>query len=279
MADTTLDTLPARRRRSQRSRLHLSRRWLIAIEIIVPILLLAIWWIASADSTNPFYPPLAKIVTRFQELWIFAHFVTDILPSLGNLIAGFLVGGLIGIILGVALGMVRTLSGIFAPVIDFFRSIPPVALVPIFVALMGFGNEVRIVTITIAALFPTLISTIDGMRAIDPQLKDVARVYRLTWSERLFSVYLPAASPRIASGLQVSLQVAFVVMIASEMLGSSYGIGALTLIAQQTFAIPDMWAGIILLGILGYVVNLLFNVARDRVLRWYVRSQQVGKEM
>ncbi len=278
MSEALHSTVSSHRRRTTR-RPRIGRRGFVAIEIAVPILLIAVWWIASADSTNPFFPPLAKIATRFQELWIFAHLVTDILPSLGNLLAGFVIGGTIGIILGVGLGMVRVLNDLFAPVLNFWRSIPPVALVPIFVALMGFGNEVRIITITIAALFPTLISTIDGIRALDPQLRDVARVYRLSWSERLFSVYLPAASPRIASGLQVSLQVAFIVMIASEMLGATYGIGALTLLAQQTFAISDMWAGIILLGILGYVINLLFNVLRDRVLRWYVRSQQIGKEM
>lgn len=276
---TATHTPLTKRAASPRRRIRLSKTWLIAIEILVPIILFVTWWLASANSKSIFFPPLEKIVRRFQELWLFEHFTTDILPSLGNLLAGFLIGGLVGIILGVALGMVRTLSWLFTPVIDFWRAIPPVALVPIFVTLLGFDNEVRILTITIAALFPTLISTIDGMRALDPQLRDVSNVYRFTWRERLFSVYLPAASPRIASGLQVSLQVAFVVMIASEMLGSSYGIGALTLMAQQTFAIPDMWSGIILLGILGYVLNLLFNLVRDRMLRWYVQSQRAGKEM
>lgn len=265
--------------KKQKTKFRFTTPMLIGIEILVPVVLLILWWVGSANSTNAFYPPLKNIVIRFQELWLFQHLTTDILPSLGNLFAGFAIGGGVGIILGVALGMVRTLNWLFVPVIDFWRAIPPVALVPIFVALMGFGNEVRIITIAISALFPTLISTIDGMRALDGQLKDVSDVYRLNAKDRLFAVYLPAASPRIASGLQVSLQVAFVVMIASEMLGSSKGIGAMTLMAQQTFAIPSMWAGIILLGIVGYLANLLFNVIRDRVLRWYVLSQKLGKEM
>lgn len=276
---THLSDSPATVRPRARRRVRLGRRWLIAIEIVVPIVLVAVWWVASSASTNPFYPPLSRIFERFQQLWLFAHFTSDILPSLGNMFAGFLIGGGIGVVLGVVLGLGKVLSGVFSPVINFWRAIPPVALVPIFVALLGFGNEVRILTIALASLFPTLISTIDGLRALDSQLLDVSRVYGFTRAERLLSVYLPAASPRIASGLQVSLQTAFVVMIASEMLGSTYGIGALTLLAQQTFATPDMWAGIILLGILGYVVNLLFSVIRDRVLRWYVRSQQIGKEM
>lgn len=279
MSAVRVETPAAPRRRAARRRPHLGRPWLVAIEILVPIALLVAWWLGSAGSTSTFFPPLQEMLAQFQSLWLFDHFATDVLPSLGNLFAGFAIGGVLGIVLGVLLGMVRSLSWLFTPVVDFSRAIPPVALVPIFVALLGFGNEVRIINIALAALFPTLISTIDGIRALDPQLRDVSSVYRLTWSERLFSVYLPAASPRIASGLQVSLQVAFVVMIASEMLGSSTGIGALTLIAQQTFAIPSMWAGILLLGIIGYLVNLLFNVARDRTLRWYVLSQQAGKDI
>ena len=251
----------------------------VAVEIAVPVALLAIWWVASASSTSTFFPPLSKILTRFGDLWFFDHFASDILPSVGNLFAGFALGGIFGVLIGVVLGQFQRLNWLFVPIIDFSRAIPPVALVPIFVALFGFGNEVRIGTIAIAALFPTLISTIDGMRSIDPQLGDVLKVYGLTWAERLFQVDLPAASPRIVSGLQVSLQVSFVVMIASEILGSSKGIGAMTLLAQQTFAIADMWAGIILLGILGYLVNLLFNLFRKWILKWYIRSQQLGKEM
>lgn len=276
-----IGTRPTKQMQRKRRRVFqgVSRTVLIAIEVAVPSVLLLGWWIVSASSTNAFYPPLSEILKHFQQLWLFAHFTTDILPSIGNLAAGFLLGGGAGILIGVTLGSVRSLSWLFAPVIDFWRAIPPVALVPIIVSLMGFGNETRIFTIALAALFPTLISTLDGVRAIDPQLREVARVYGLSRSERLFSVSLPAAGPRIASGLQVSLQVAFVVMIASEMLGSSYGIGAMTLMAQQSFAIADMWAGIVLLGVIGYLANLLFNFVRDRAMRWYVRSQQVGKEM
>lgn len=252
---------------------------LIGIEIAVPVALIALWWFASAGSTDPFFPPLSTIAQRFQELWLFDHLVSDVLPSLGNLLAGFVIGGACGIALGAVLGTFRLARWLFAPVIDFWRAIPPVALVPIVVSLLGFGNETRILTIAIAALFPTLISTIDGMRSVDPQLRDVSQIYRLGARERLFDVRLPAASPRIASGLQVSLQVSFIVMIASEMLGSSNGIGAMTLLAQQSFATADMWAGIVLLGIVGYATNLVFTLIRDRVLRWYVRSQQLGKAM
>ena len=262
-------------RRQQRSG---TPRWLlIGAEIAVPVLLLALWWFASAGSTNTFFPPLQVILERLWQLVQTPAFVVNVGSSVGNLALSFLLATVIGVVLGLALGLVRPLSWFVEPTIHFFRAIPPVALVPIFVSLIGFGNETRIVAITLAAVFPILISTIDGVRAGEPTLEMVSRVYRLGWRERLFSVTLPAASPRILSGMQVSLITAFVVMIASEMLGSSTGLGAATLLAQQSFAIPDMWAGILVLGIIGYAATALFTLFRRRVLRWYIASQQQEK--
>lgn len=253
-------------------------RWLlIGVEAVVPVLLFSVWWVASAGSTNTFFPPLQTILTRLGQLLQTPVFLADIGSSVGNLVLSFVLATLIGVILGCALGLVRPLSWFVEPAIHFFRAIPPVALVPIFVSLIGFGNETRILSITLAAVFPILISTIDGIRAGEPTMEMVTRVYRLTPAERLFRVVLPAAGPRILSGMQVSLITAFVVMIASEMLGSSTGLGSATLLAQQSFAIPDMWAGILVLGVIGYAATALFTLFRRRVLRWYIASQQQEK--
>lgn len=245
--------------------------WLITI--VSPLVLAGLWWVVSETSTNPFFPPLSRIVSRFRELWLFKHFGSDIVPSLTNLFVSYFVAMLISLGLGTVLGLSRVAASLLDPLIHFWRAVPPVATVPIMVALLGFGNETRILAITIAAVFPTLIATIDGLRGVEPLKRDMSRVYQLTLVERIFRVYLPAASPRIASGMQVSLQAAFIVMIASEMLGSATGIGAKTLLAQQTFATADMWAGILLLGVIGFAANTLFETAERRVLRWYLGSQ------
>lgn len=273
---TTSVQTGARLRRGRR--LSASPRWLlVVVEIAVPVVLIALWWIASAGSSNTFFPPLSAILTRLGELLGTPAFLGDIGISVLNLLVSFLIATVVGVLLGCALGLVAPLSWFVEPTIHFFRAIPPVALVPIFVSLLGFGNGTRILSISLAALFPILISTIDGVRAGDPTLQMVGRVYRLTRAERLFLVTLPAASPRILSGMQVSLITAFVVMIASEMLGSSAGLGAATLLAQQSFAIADMWAGIIVLGVLGYLSTALFVLFRRTVLRWYIASQQLEK--
>jgi len=275
---TLTSSIRTRTRVARRQGLGSAPRWLlVAAEIGVPVLLIALWWFASAGSTNTFFPPLQRTLERLAQLAPTPAFLMNVGSSVGNLLLSFVLASVIGVLLGLALGLVRPLSWLTEPTIHFFRAIPPVALVPIFVSLIGFGNETRILSITLAAVFPILISTIDGVRAGEPTLEMVSRVYRLSAVDRLFSVMLPAAGPRILSGMQVSLITAFVVMIASEMLGSSTGLGAATLLAQQSFAIPDMWAGILVLGVLGYASTALFTLLRRRVLRWYIASQEQEK--
>lgn len=264
-------------RTAAKAKRNRSRRpLLLTLEIGVPILLLLAWWFGSLNSTNPFFPPLRDILVEFQRLWLFDKFASDVLPSVGNFVLAYLIACAVGISLGILLGLIRPLFWILDPIVQFVRSIPAVALLPIFIATMGFGNEVRVFAIALASLFPVLISTIDGVRATEPLLLETAQVYRLTRWEQLRGIYIPAASPQIFAGALVSLQVAFIVMITSEMMGSARGIGALTLLAQGSFDVKGMWAGIVLLGVLGYLANLLFTVTRRRALAWYLGAQKAA---
>lgn len=251
------------------------RNWLIGAG--APVLLLVAWWLVSENSTDPFFPPLRTIISRFQELWLFDHFQSDVLVSLGNLFLGFAIAAVVGIATGFVTALVPPVRWMVDPLIHFLRGIPPVALVPIFISLIGFGTQMRVTSIALAALFSTMIATVDGIRGVGNDLMDVAKVYRLSRKERVLNVLLPAAAPQIFSGLQVSLQVAFIVMIASEMLGSSQGIGAMTLLAQQSFMTADMWAGILLLGVIGFLVNVLFGLLRRKALSWYIGSRRMAR--
>ena len=246
-------------------------RWLLAIVIgaWLPLLLVWWWWTASAESTNPFFPPLELIWTRFQELWLFAEWPTHVLPSLRNLAFGYAIGVVVGVAGGALLGSSRTAARYVEPVVDFLRSIPPVATVPVFIIFFGLDASMRIAAIAVAATFPILISTIQGVRATDPTLLATASVFRLSRSQTLWRVRLPAAMPIVFSGLQVGLQIAFVVTIASEYLGSGFGIGAFTLIAADSFLILDAWTGVLLMGLLGYAIATAFDIVERISLRWY----------
>ncbi|MGH3451484.1 MAG: ABC transporter permease [Haloechinothrix sp.] len=249
----------------------------LAVELWLPVLFVVVWWTWSAGADLAFYPPLAEILQRFRELWLFDRFFSDVLPSLRNLLVGYVASVVVGVGLGIVVAQVRVARDALEPVVHFLRSIPPVALVPIAILILGFDADMKMAIIAFSAVFSTLIATLDGVRAADPLLAEVSKVYRISGRDRLFKVTLPAAAPQILGGLQVSLQVAFVVMITSEMLASTEGIGYLTILAQQTFAITDMWAGMLLLGVLGYLFNLAFTLAERRVLHWHIGMRAQAK--
>ena len=119
------------------------------------------------------------------------------------------------------------------------------------------------------SIWPVLLNTIDGVTGIDPTLNDTARVYGVSGRQRLLRIVLPAASPQIFAGMRTSLSLALILMVISEMVASTNGIGYFVLQSQRTFAIPEMWSGILLLGILGYVLNAGFMLVERRVLRWH----------
>lgn len=248
----------------------------LVISIWLPVTLVIVWWFASADSTDPFFPPLAIIWETFQFLWIFDLVPVHLVPSLINLFSGLTIGVSIGLVLGVLIGTNDAVAKYVEPTVDFIRSIPPVATVPIFIMLFGLDPIMRISAIAFAAIFPTMLAAIQGMHQTNTTLLDTARVFRLGNLVTIFRVRLPSASPIIASGIQVSLQIAFVVTIASELLGSGFGLGAFTLIATDSFMITDAWTGVILLGILGFTINFLFDLVERRALRWYLTSKKLA---
>lgn len=228
-----------------------------------------IWWTRSASSTDPYSPPAADILARFCELWLSSGFTTNAVPSLRNLFIGLAIAIVLGVGVGAVIAQVTWLYAMTSPIISFVRSIPAISYLPLLIAILGFSGRVRITAIAIGALFPILLATIDGIRSVGATVDDVTRSYRIGWARRFLFVQLPAATPRIFAGLELSIAAGLVVMVASELLGAEQGIGAQVLLAQQYFRFVDMWAGVVLLAIIGVVVNLIFRFVRSRVLSWY----------
>jgi ABC-type nitrate/sulfonate/bicarbonate transport system permease component len=248
-----------------------------ALRVVVPVGIVAGWWVLSADSTNPYYPPLERILERFHDLWIFASVGSDVLPTLVILALGFAIAVLVGMVNGLQLARSPLLRATAMPVLTFYRALPGIALIPVIVELFGFGDGVRVAIVALAAMPPTLIATVDGVLGVEPTLRDVGTVYGVPAWRRVLTIEVPAAAPRIFTGVQVSLQFAFIAVIAAEMVGSTRGIGYLTLLAQQTFVSADMWAGVLLLGLIGIAINGLMLLLRRWLLGWYDGAQAVAK--
>ena len=238
-------------------------------EIWLPVLLLVVWWVASANSASFYFPPLETILTEFKALWIFQNVPTEIVPSLIRLSAGFAIAVVGGVAFGLLLGSIRWLEEAVRPIIEFMRATPGVAVLPIMMLVLGIGTSMKIAIIGLVASWPILLNTIDGVRSVEPVLRDVSTSYRLSSWDRVRYIILPNAAPQIFAGARTALAIAVVAMVISEMVGTPGGIGYFILNSQREFNIPAMWTGIIALGIVGYLLNKLFGLVENLVLSWH----------
>jgi ABC-type nitrate/sulfonate/bicarbonate transport system permease component len=242
----------------------------LGAEITVPVAILLAWqwWTVSAHSRN--FPRPTTILVEFQHLWLFAQFGRHVVPSLERIGAGFAIAVVAGVLLGIPLGLSRWGRRAAMPHIEYWRAMPPPALLPISIVLLrSIGNTQKISFIAFFCLFPVLLNTIDGVRAIDPTLIDTARSYGVPRWERIVRLVFPAALPQIVAGMRNSLSLAVIMMVLSEYFSSTSGIGYVLLISKNTFQLVPMWAAIVLIGLLGYALNLLFLLGERRVLAWH----------
>jgi ABC-type nitrate/sulfonate/bicarbonate transport system permease component len=241
----------------------------MVLEVTVPVLALVIWGVASSGSDTYYFPPLTDILETFADTWLFERVGSDVVPSLLRMGAGYAIAVVVAISAGLLLGMSRRARRAAAPIVEFLRAIPPPALLPFAILVIGVGDSMKVFIIAFVCVWPILLNTIDGVTSVDPTLRDTTRVYGIDSRDRVWRVMLPAASPQIFAGMRTSLSLALILMVISEMVASTNGIGYFVLQSQRTFAIPEMWSGILLLGILGYTLNGVFVLIERRVLRWH----------
>jgi ABC-type nitrate/sulfonate/bicarbonate transport system permease component len=242
-------------------------RWLAAT-LGLPAALLVIWWLWSDGSESFYLPPLRKILVAFGPTWS-PRLTSDVGPSVLRLLAGYAGAVIVGVGLGVPLGARPRLRALLEPALELFRAIPPPAIVPVFLLLFGIGTPMKLLVILSGAVWPVLLNTSEGVRAIDDVLSDTCRCYGITGALRLRVLVLRAASPQIVTGMRQGLSIAIILMVISEMFASSSGLGFAIVDFQRGFSIPEMWSGILLLGVLGVVLSLAFRAFEARALRWY----------
>lgn len=238
---------------------------------LVVIALLAVWQTVSRWQQSVFFPPPTVVLqTLVTDLLSVTMLTNHIVPSLVRVLGGFFGAAAVGVVLGVVIGYWRWVREALDPIMQFLRSVPAPVMIPMAILTLGLGNTSKVAVIVFGACWPILLNTIDGTRHVGAQLKDTARVFDRGPFEILYQVVFPAALPQIFAGLRISLPIALVLMVISEMVASTNGLGYSILRAQRTFRIPEMYAGIVLLGILGFLLNAAFVTVERRVLRWHV---------
>ncbi|WP_216210104.1 ABC transporter permease [Amycolatopsis aidingensis] len=247
------------------------RRWSLFIGAVV------LWEVGTRAAGSPFFPPPTAILASAGEQWFSGpayrlflgeYVFEDILPSLSRVLGGWAIAVVLGVGLGTALGRSRTGMDYVGPLFGFIRAIPPPTLIPVFLLLFGLGTGMQLITIVFGALWPILLNTVDGVRSVDRTKQETARSFGTPRHYWIAGVVLPAALPKIFAGLRLSLSIALILMVISEMVGAPHGIGAQLIFAKQHFEFPAMWAWIVLLGALGYGLNALLLVVERQVLSW-----------
>lgn len=241
----------------------------VGLALGLPVILVTAWWFVSAGSTDFYRPPLSRILVAFRETWFGQRLVDDVLPSVARLGFGYAVALLLGIGIGMAIGLNRTLAALCEPVLEFLRAIPPPVLVPILMLVAGIGDVMKVLVIVSGCAWPILLNTVQGVRSVDEVLADTCRSYRIGGVYRLWHLVLRSASPQIVTGARQALSIGIILMVISEMFAANSGLGFAVVQFQRGFAIPEMWSGVLLLGLLGVLLSLVFRLAEHRVLGWY----------
>lgn len=209
---------------------------------------------------------LVTLWERAPAIW--PHTVQTLYTTL----LGFALGIISGVLIGVLIGSSRLAYDVGYPLLVGFSSIPKVAVVPIFVLWFGAGTVPAVLTAMIMSLFPIVVNVATGLATTEPELEDVMKAWRATKLDILFNVGLPRAMPYFFASLKVSVTLAFVGTVIAETVASNQGIGNLMMIASSSFDVPLVFAGLLVLALLGVGLYAIFSAIEGRVIGWARRK-------
>jgi len=237
------------------------------------LLVMALWEaVTQAGWISPLIvPPLSRIFEIFYNLLISGQIPLQIAASMKRAAAGYLLAAAVFIPLGIAMGLWRRVYDFFEVVVEMLRPIPPPVVIPLALLFFGLEDSMKIFVIFFSCAWPILLNTLDGVRSVDPVLLHTARTFGLSYWKIIWQVVLPASSPQIMTGLRVSLPITLILVVISEMVGSTDGIGYFVLDAQRRFRVAQMYAGMLALAFLGFTLNLLFDWVYRWLLSWHWR--------
>lgn len=248
--------------------------WRIVKPTFAIIALLAVWEAAPRLGLvdKVFLPPFSDVATAFVTLSGNGQLWEHVSASLTRALTGFAIAVIVTIPLGIAIAWYRPVAEFLNPILELFRNTAALALLPVFILILGIGETSKVALVIYASTFPILLNTITGVRTVDPLLIKSAQSLGLPPIRLFQKVILPAAVPSIFTGLRMAAASSILVLIAAEMVGAKAGLGYLITAAQLNFQIPNMYAGIVAIAIVGLVFNAILEFIERRLSRWRATS-------
>lgn len=239
--------------------------------LIGPIIFIVIWILISyLELVNEFFLPKPdRVLFALWDLIVNKNLILDIQSTIFRWLLGLAIGMIIGIPLGIAMGNSKRLYNLLEVLMDFFRSIPTITLFPLFLVFFGIGDISKVLIGAWATILYVFINALYGVRQAKEFRIKVAKTFHATKSQIFIKVVLPEAMPSIFVGIRIAISMSLVVIVASEMImGTTYGLGRKIFDSALVFAIPEMYASIIITGLLGYLSNKLFLLFENRIVHW-----------
>lgn len=260
-------TPPAPRSHAARERRAKSRMLMLnTVSIVAGI---ALWWVLSLSGFN--LPSPGAVVVRGAELIADGTLATDIVASLTRVLAGFALGTIVAIPVGFLMGWYGWARGLVEPWIQFFRTIPPLAIIPLAIVLLGIGEQPKILVIFLAAFFACVISTFQGVVNIDRTMINAARVLGTGDAGIFVRVVVPASVPFILVGMRVGLGAAWATLVAAELIAAQAGLGYRMQQAQLYYDLPTIFVGLITIGVLGLLMDRALLLTEKKLTGWQER--------
>ena len=238
---------------------------------LYPILVLAVIWEVLSRTglvSARLMPSLTKIFSALYTDLANGQLLFHAGISFGRALSGFGLAVVIGIVVGVLMARVRWFEWMFEPIFSFGYPVPKIALYPVFILLLGFGSSAKIGLTALECTFPIAVNTFFGIRAVSPRLVWAAQNMGAGPVRIFFKVLLPAALPSIMSGIRVALPISMVVVIVTEMIGESAGLGYYINYASASFMYAASYAGVITIAIIGFLMDRAIVLLRDVLLFW-----------
>lgn len=237
----------------------------------LPLGILLLWSLASyAEMIDPlFLPSPWAVIESLVAGFLSGQFTSDLLATVLRSLAGFVLAAVIGIPLGLLIGRVQVLAHATQPTIDFFRSIPATALFPLFLFLFGIGDAAKVAIVVYACSLIVLVNTAYGARQVKASRILSAKVMGANHWDVFWKIIIPESAVGIFAGLRVALSLSFVLIIVTEMfIGTTVGLGYQIMNSQMVYRIPEMYADIILAGVIGYLANWSLLAVESKILHW-----------
>lgn len=232
--------------------------------------LIALWWAATHGAwvSKVFLPTPEATLASLKAGLLRGELAAQTAATVWRMLLGWGLASAVGVALGALVGVSAAARAWLAPTLEFIRPLPASAVMPLAISIFGLSGGMVLFVVAFGAMWPVLLATVHGLTAVHARLREVAQALQLPRREFIWKIGLPNAMPDVLSGMRLSMTVSLIVSVVGEMIASQPGLGQAILLAARSFQASELYAGIALLGAIGFVSNALLATAEKKLLKW-----------